>query len=318
LDEAETYLSKNEELRGIINSGHRRDGSVIRCVGDNHEPMEFSTWAPMLLAQIGDPAATVHDRSIVITMSRKKPTEHVERFRSPQRRELHLLARQAARWVREQERTIAKSEPPSLNFLHDRANDNWQSLLAIADAAGGMWPTRAREAARSLAEDAGHDAACNEEMLLTDIHWLFQGRPEQGQATTPVDRVSSGEIATQLAGVQGRPWAEWRGGKPISENAIARILKPLNIRPSTIRFDDGKVLKGYRRQSFEDAWSRYGVVQTVTPLQSNDISDLGDPPTVTAGHLVTDEKSRKPNKDVDCNGVTAGETRTEEETVWTV
>lgn len=55
LDEAETYLGNNNDdsLRGIINSGHRREGCVIRCVGDDHQPRQFSTWAPMLLALIG-------------------------------------------------------------------------------------------------------------------------------------------------------------------------------------------------------------------------------------------------------------------------
>jgi putative DNA primase/helicase len=36
-------------------------------------------------------------------------------------------------------------------LLHDRAADNWRPLLAIADAAGGAWPERARKAALTLA-----------------------------------------------------------------------------------------------------------------------------------------------------------------------
>ena len=85
LDEAETYLTNSEELRGVINSGHRSDGQVIRCVGDEHEPRQFSTWAPMLLAQIGSPPPTVYDRSIVITLTRKKKTDQVEMLTDSER-----------------------------------------------------------------------------------------------------------------------------------------------------------------------------------------------------------------------------------------
>src|SRR5262249_31010030 len=44
IDEADTFLLGAEDLRGVINSGHRKGGSVIRTVGDDHEPRIFSTY----------------------------------------------------------------------------------------------------------------------------------------------------------------------------------------------------------------------------------------------------------------------------------
>ena len=45
LDEADTFMKENEELRGVVNSGHTRQSAfVIRTVGDEHEPKRFSTW----------------------------------------------------------------------------------------------------------------------------------------------------------------------------------------------------------------------------------------------------------------------------------
>ncbi len=39
LDEADTFLAENEEMRGIINSGHTRSAAfVVRVVGDDYEP----------------------------------------------------------------------------------------------------------------------------------------------------------------------------------------------------------------------------------------------------------------------------------------
>src|SRR5437764_14817520 len=38
IDEADTFLKDNDELRGILNSGHRKGGAIIRTVGDDYEP----------------------------------------------------------------------------------------------------------------------------------------------------------------------------------------------------------------------------------------------------------------------------------------
>src|SRR6202011_5788535 len=47
LDEADTWLRENEELRGILNGGHsRKTACVIRCVGDEHDVRAFSTFCP--------------------------------------------------------------------------------------------------------------------------------------------------------------------------------------------------------------------------------------------------------------------------------
>ena len=53
IDEADTFLTENEALRGILNSGHRKGAAIIRTVGDDHEPRQFSTWSPAAIAMIG-------------------------------------------------------------------------------------------------------------------------------------------------------------------------------------------------------------------------------------------------------------------------
>jgi putative DNA primase/helicase len=54
IDEADTFMRDNEELRGVINSGHTRQAAyVVRCVGDEHEPVQFSTWGAKALSGIG-------------------------------------------------------------------------------------------------------------------------------------------------------------------------------------------------------------------------------------------------------------------------
>lgn len=101
LDEADTFINDDPELRGVINARHtRHTARVIRCVGDDSEPMIFSTCCPKLVAMIGMPKDTLIDRSVVIKQERKARGETVEPLRADT---AHLvfsdLRRQIRRWT---------------------------------------------------------------------------------------------------------------------------------------------------------------------------------------------------------------------------
>jgi putative DNA primase/helicase len=82
IDEADTFAVENDELRGLLNSGHSRaTARAVRTVGDDHEPRSFSTWAPKAIACIGKLRDTITDRSIEIRMKRKQRSEAVARLR---------------------------------------------------------------------------------------------------------------------------------------------------------------------------------------------------------------------------------------------
>jgi hypothetical protein len=97
IDEADTFLRDNEELRGVLNSGHRRGGSVLRTTGDDHEPRAFATYAACVIALIGQLPGTLSDRSVMIDLKRRLPSESIEPFRLDRTGHLDVLARQAAR-----------------------------------------------------------------------------------------------------------------------------------------------------------------------------------------------------------------------------
>jgi putative DNA primase/helicase len=85
--------------------------------------------------------------------------------------------------------------------LNDRAADNWPPLLAIADLAGGTWPTRARNAACLLSGE-GHDSTSVTIELLADIRLAF----------SEVDVIRSADLVVKLIADPERPWAEWNRG----------------------------------------------------------------------------------------------------------
>ena len=99
IDEADSFLRDNEELRGVLNSGHRKGGAVLRNVGDDHEPRSFSTYGACAIALIGQLPGTLTDRSVPITLTRRKRDEAITPFRLDRVDHLVVLARKLARWT---------------------------------------------------------------------------------------------------------------------------------------------------------------------------------------------------------------------------
>src|SRR6202048_2000245 len=151
IDEAESFVKDNEEMRGILNSGHTKTAAhVIRNVEVNgeHKPRRFSTWAPKAIATIRSLADTLEDRAIVAQLQRKPKSASVERLRKRDSDEFAILRRKAARWAKDNFQRLADDPDPDIpNALNDRAADNWRPLLAIADLSGGGWAHRGRGAA---------------------------------------------------------------------------------------------------------------------------------------------------------------------------
>jgi Protein of unknown function (DUF3631) len=257
IDEADSFVKDNEELRGILNSGHTKVAAhVIRNVEINgeHKPRRFSTWAPKAIATIRALADTLEDRAIVLTLQRKPKTAPVERLRKRDNSEFATLRRKAARWAADNFDKLADPDPQVPDALNDRATDNWRPLLAIADLAGGEWPERGREAARILSGE-DQDGAVHVE-LLRDIRKAF------GDSEV----MTSADLVAALVADPERPWATWgKGDKPLTQNGLARLLKPFAIISETVHPAGRPDAKGYKRARFEGAWAVYSPGQNPSP-----------------------------------------------------
>jgi putative DNA primase/helicase len=308
IDEADTFLNNNDDLRGILNSGHRRGGTVLRTIGDDHEPRQFSTWAPAAIAKIGRLPDTLNDRSIAINLRRRKPTERVQSFRCDRVENLTVLTRKMARWAQDHTQQLNGADP-DMNGLENRVADNWSPLFAIADAAGGQWPARARKIARDMVQAAVDESISAQ--LFADIRWVFDGCQGAEDATAPVDRLASAALVDRLVKIEGRPWAEWKGGKPITQNTLARHLSRFEIVSGTVRFASGHTAKGYYRSAFDDVFDRYTPSQSVTASQLNNHGHCDGLQSVTPEKPVTLSKASQFNNHGHCDGVTVSNPRHE-------
>ncbi len=299
IDEMDSFIKDSDELKGVLNSGHTRETAhVIRNVGEDHEPRAFTTWGPVAVAMIGRLPPTLEDRSIVIPMQRRARHQMVERLRRNRLDELADIASMAARWAADNLASLKGDDPMVPKELHDRAADNWEPLFSIADLAGGDWPAHARRAARKLS--GATEEALPAAQLLADIKALFEQRA--------VDRLPSTTICEALAAMEDRPWPEWgRNSKPITTNALSRLLKPFGIFPGTIRMGPTDTAKGYMLERFKAVFTSYlqdPPFQTVTPPQVKESAGHSDFQTVTRPPNVTVVNPPKAAVTKDCDVVT--------------
>jgi putative DNA primase/helicase len=254
IDETDSFLAKNEEMRGLINSGFDlEDALITRTVPDGDAGLtvaDFSTWCPQLLAGIGGLKATNMDRAVVVELKRKLKTEKVAKLRRRDAEPLRDIARQAARWARDHMAGVALrivdgiTSPSELN---DRAEDAWEILFAITHAAGGPWPDYAREAAVVLAGAA--DADSKGILLLRDVQELF--------AEKRVAVLFSREIVAALLAREDRSYDEFNDGAPLTQKRLAAALKGYGVVIGETQHRGYDHAKGYSLDQFGDAFARY-------------------------------------------------------------
>lgn len=247
VDEADAFMRDNEEMRGVLNSGHTRGAAyVVRLVGDDHAPTQFSTWGAKAIAGIGKLADTLMDRAITLELRRKLPHEEVERLRHAEPNLFGNLVSRLCRFADDNREAVRLARPPLPQSLNDRAQDNWEPLLAIADVAGGDWPKIAREAA--LVVSGGTEEATIGCELLADIQEVFDAQR--------TDKISTQNLIQTLCSDDEKPWATYNRGKSISPRQVSNRLRGYGIVSKDVRVGSD-VLKGYERGQFEDVFSRY-------------------------------------------------------------
>jgi hypothetical protein len=249
-DEIDTVFGpkakENEEIRGLLNAGHRRGAVAGRCVTSGKEVRteEIPAYCAVALAGLHWLPDTIMSRAVIIRMRRRLPDEVVEPFR----RRIHAAA---GHRLRTQLAGWAAQVGPSINWpdmpvgVEDRDADVWEALIAVADTAGGDWPRLAREAAKALVKESKDREPSLGIRLLADTRTAF-GDAEQ---------MTTEALLRALHAMPEAPWNDLKG-KQLDQRGLAHRLRQYSIKSKQIR--TGSVtLKGYTRQSFHDAWKGY-------------------------------------------------------------
>jgi hypothetical protein len=293
IDEVDGVFNKKnndgaEDIRMVLNSGYRAGKRAIRMGGPQRDQiMEFDPYCPKALAGIRELPQTLAHRSIPIAMKPPRPDERYHDFDIEEieeeaagiRNRLEAWAGSAQDVFRDPAR-----KPLKLAELDARRNEIWRILFRIADLAGGDWPARARAAAVELSSgDRRNDEASIGIRLLGHIRDVFDG-----------DKMACAGIVDALNADEEMPYGGWNDGAGIKTRELGWKLKPYRIIAKNIRADEG-VRKGYDRDQFEDAWSRY-----LPDLDSTTAT------TATTGSQTQKQAEKEPLQDPDVAVVETG------------
>jgi putative DNA primase/helicase len=251
IDEADTFFRDKSEITGLINAGHTKSSAwVLRLVGDYFDPKKFSVWCAKAIAGISLkkhlPDSTM-SRGIVIKMRRKMVNEKVKRLRHAEPGLFDEIKSKMARFAADYAEQISQARPHLPDELSDRAQDNWEPLLAIAECAGPEWVERATDAALKLSGERESSASIGNE-LLADIQYIFESKGD--------DKISTVDLIAALSEDQEMPWATYNRGKPLTPRQLAKHLGGYGIKSKTVRFKYDTP-KGYDLGQFEDVFARY-------------------------------------------------------------
>jgi hypothetical protein len=248
LKAAKNTSESQQSILAILNAGHRRGATVPRCAGKDQHLEFFPVYGPKAFAAIGKLPDTLADRSIIVTMQRRKVDQKIARFLfQGAKGDAVLLVEALARWAqRHNENTRAAYESTGdLAWLSDRDADLWMPLFAICSIAAPSRVAELKECATTLAgAKAGDDLDDSLPLhLLSDIRAVW---PHSGS------NVSTATLLELLRNLEESPWMEYE----ISSRKLAKWLRPFGPSPRQVRIGNVTV-KGYQLAELEEAFARY-------------------------------------------------------------
>jgi putative DNA primase/helicase len=298
LDETDRWVTRDKPgLIGIVNCGHTRRGAkVLRTVGDDHTPKNFSVWGPMALAGIRKPDDTIVSRSVEVELKRMPPGTRKEKVPIDLFQRSLNLRRKILRWYEDDGAGLHNEGLVMPDGGGDRTRDNWSVLLKIASRLGVL--EEAAEVFRAIVQRTAESEPTIGVKLLADIKAYFE--------VDEVPRVHSATLVDYLVELEDRPWADWRRG--FTQNKLAKLLEPYGVRPRDVKVG-GKTKKGYWREHLEDAFSRYlpssqePPSQSATPLPSSKDAAFKAIQSATGSVQVAPSIHPQPSKNAGGSGV---------------
>ncbi len=251
MDETEVLANQRSEraqfLLSLLNAGHRRNATVIRCVGASHTPTEFRVYCPKVAIAIGNLPDTFRDRSIIVAMRRRRKDEEVARYRY--REVSQKGSRRAALiavWAQAHRAEVASEyEKQSLDFLDDREADNWVPLFSIASVA---IPDRLEELKQIAINLGTAKSALDVDdsyaiRLLSDIRHIFK---KHG-----LKRISTRQLISRLQLLEESPWED-----DLTASKLARTLRPFGVSSKQLWIGE-RNRRGYEHDDLRPVFDSY-------------------------------------------------------------
>ena len=96
---------------------------------------------------------------------------------------------------------------------------------------------------------------------MGDLGALFNAGDEKKEFIT------SAVICALLNKMEERPWSKWNKRDGIDANALAKMLRPFDVKPKQ-KNQKGSVLRGYSYSDLEPKFTRYPATSCDNPLEN--------------------------------------------------
>ena len=186
------------------------------------------------------------------------------------------------------ERHFPRDLRPAFNIAMTMSQDEIRRLVKAKDPR--IWPLYGKriiewreDQARAAAREIVHSMECSKDYDPASTAYVDSSvsvpevkpapiyeTPEQRalfektlaairDITGDLEEISSKRLVDELARIEGGPWVEWGKGrhrKPITQNALARLLKPHKVFPVDVGPEHSR-RKGYKRVQLERLFQAY-------------------------------------------------------------
>ena len=274
LDEAQSYVKQDADIRSIIDGGYQKDRPAIRVNPDTLEPEAFETFGPKALASIGHLVETIEDRGLQIEMTRKRSGVPVDQICDVPQGTFADIKRRLMRWTldhREQLKPLPILRRPL--FLDNRAWDKWRPLFTIAMLSGGPYPERVFNAARVFVGTDQDQGSIGIE-ILSRLRPFFRER--WVQLPRDFKFLPTTDVLTHLNADEEAPWADWgTKDKPgLTTEKLSSRLKAFKIKSVQVKRGEQRH-RGYWLKDFKAAFEAY--LPPEPPSPDNPPSNGTDP-----------------------------------------
>ena len=257
LDEAQSLKrvgsESGEVFKELLNAGIEKESRVYRCGSKSKDfkPEGFRIYCPKVVAMIGEPDGVLADRSLLIEMRRKTEEDIVKHFRSREvRPRAQALRDRLEQWAKENEEAAIEcySQVDPLDIENDRMADLLMPLQAvlILDNYDNGLDTLSAYATSLEKRDKRQESQSPGVRLLTACREIFKERD--------LPFIYTEDLLEYLVSRNEEPWHRWNRGKGLSDEGLAKLLRPFGIRSTP---DKKRIRRGYYRFDFEDSWTRY-------------------------------------------------------------
>lgn len=242
IDEVDTLWSgsRNEAMRGVINGGYKEGGSIYRLERGVATP--FSTFCPKVMAGIhnGCLPETILQRSIPITMRRKKPGTVVRSFYGDLQNN-EALFEKIDNWLAANHEELRSYPLVSVEGLSDRESELLWPLLSIAATFG-----------------------LEDEMVEAFSGLIGEYKENVGETDVNVRRLHS--LAEMFANSSSKIHTQTlKDTLEMTDKdylVFVDYLSQFKISPANVRIG-AKVAKGYTRQQFDQLFDSHNILSAL-------------------------------------------------------